>query len=78
MPDAWLGDADAFLGTPEEELPRELTRFARETGAPLQKSAGDADGTRSRSRWPTMSLPHLLTWMLSHRVGAERHPPAQS
>ncbi|PYV39437.1 MAG: hypothetical protein DMG09_09170 [Acidobacteria bacterium] len=33
-PFAWAGDVRAFLDTPEEELLRELTRFARETGAP--------------------------------------------
>lgn len=37
MPDAtyaWLGDVRTFLDTPEEDILRELTRFARETGAP--------------------------------------------
>src|SRR6266540_1988466 len=33
-PYAWLGSVQAFLGSPEEEILRELTRFARETGAP--------------------------------------------
>ncbi len=33
-PYAWLGDVQAFLGSPEKEMLRELTRFARETGAP--------------------------------------------
>ena len=32
IPYAWLGDVQSFLGTPEEEILRELTRFARETG----------------------------------------------
>lgn len=34
IPYAWLGDVQTFLGTSEEEILRELTRFARETGAP--------------------------------------------
>ena len=33
-PYAWAGSVAAFLGTPEEDVLRRLTRFARETGAP--------------------------------------------
>lgn len=33
-PYAWLGDVQTFLETSEEEIFSELTRFARETGAP--------------------------------------------
>ncbi len=33
-PYAWAGSVSAFLETPEEEILRRLTRFARETGAP--------------------------------------------
>jgi hypothetical protein len=34
FPYAWLGDVQTFLDMPEDELLRELTSFARETGAP--------------------------------------------
>lgn len=33
-PYAWLGTVESFLGTPQDEMLRELTRYARETGAP--------------------------------------------
>jgi hypothetical protein len=34
LPYAWLGNVQTFLDTPEDEILRELTRFALETGAP--------------------------------------------
>ncbi|TMQ26802.1 MAG: DUF2075 domain-containing protein, partial [Candidatus Rokuibacteriota bacterium] len=34
LPYAWLGDVQTFLDTPEDELLRRLTSFAKETGAP--------------------------------------------
>ena len=34
LPYAWLGDVETFLETPEDEILRRLTSFARETGAP--------------------------------------------
>ena len=34
FPYAWLGDVQTFLDTPEDEILRKLTSFARETGAP--------------------------------------------
>src|SRR5947208_13957074 len=34
LPYAWLGDVQAFLDTPEDEILRKLTSFAKETGAP--------------------------------------------
>src|SRR5207237_10599016 len=33
-PYAWLGDVQTFLDTPEDEILRKLTSFAKETGAP--------------------------------------------
>src|SRR5438093_7640919 len=34
VPYAWLGDVQTFLDTPEDDILRRLTSFARETGAP--------------------------------------------
>src|SRR5438309_5216400 len=34
LPYAWLGDVQTFLDTPEDEILRKLTSFAKETGAP--------------------------------------------
>jgi hypothetical protein len=34
LPYAWLGDVQTFLDTPEDEILRKLTSFARETGSP--------------------------------------------
>jgi virulence-associated protein VagC len=34
LPYAWLGDVQTFLDTPEDEILRKLTAFAKETGSP--------------------------------------------
>lgn len=34
LPYAWLGDVQTFLDTPEDEILRRLTAFAREVGSP--------------------------------------------
>ena len=72
-PYAWLGDVQTFLGTAEEDLLRDLTRFARETGAP-QLFAWDRSLAALRHELATC-LPEAAGFALVLGVAPSGSPP---